>query len=68
VDGLLTGGSRFFLVQCGAVILSSVWAFAFTLGMLWAIDRITAVKVSEATESVGLDEGIHGERAYSAHV
>src|SRR2546425_7390565 len=32
VDGLLRGGTRFFLVQCGAVLLSSAWAFIFTLG------------------------------------
>jgi hypothetical protein len=26
------------------------------------------VKVSAATEAVGLDEGIHGERAYAAEI
>ncbi|MCE9584062.1 MAG: ammonium transporter, partial [Planctomycetes bacterium] len=30
VDGLLRGNFHFFLVQCGAVIFSTVWAFAFT--------------------------------------
>ncbi len=64
VDGLMSGGTHFFLVQCGAVVVSSAWAFLFTLGMLWIIDRITPVKVSEATEHLGLDEGIHGEQAY----
>jgi Amt family ammonium transporter len=64
VDGLLRGNSQFFLVQCLAVVISSVWAFVFTLGMLWIIDRITPVKVAEGTEAVGLDEGLHGERAY----
>jgi Amt family ammonium transporter len=64
VDGLLRGNSHFFLVQCGAVVISSAWAFVFTLGMLWAIDRVTPVKVTEATEEIGLDEGIHGEAAY----
>ncbi len=63
-DGLLRGDTNFFLVQCLAVAISSVWAFVFTYGMLWIIDRITPVKVSEGTETVGLDEGIHGERAY----
>lgn len=65
VDGLLRGGTRFFLVQWGAVTLASVWAFVFTLGMLWLIERVTAVKVSEATEEAGLDAGIHGETAYA---
>ncbi|MFO1009604.1 MAG: ammonium transporter [Planctomycetota bacterium] len=64
VDGLLSGNTHFFLVQCGAVLLSSAWAFTFTLGMLKVIDLITPVKVAEGTEEVGLDEGLHGERAY----
>jgi ammonia channel protein AmtB len=32
--------------------------------MLWIIDRITPVKVSEAHEAAGLDEALHGEQAY----
>src|SRR3954452_90952 len=56
VDGLLRGNSHFFLVQCGAVLLSSVWAFVFTIGMLWVITRVAPVKVREATETAGLDE------------
>jgi Amt family ammonium transporter len=64
VDGLLNGNSHFFLVQCAAVALSSAWAFVFTLGMLKVIDLITPVKVADGTEEVGLDEGLHGERAY----
>jgi len=63
-DGLLTGNTQFFLVQCGAVLFSSVWAFAFTLGMLWLIDRFTPVKVAEGVEERGLDESLHGEGAY----
>jgi Amt family ammonium transporter len=64
VDGLLRGNSHFFLVQLGAVILSSLWAFVFTYGMLWLIDRIISVKVDEAGELEGLDMAIHGEAAY----
>lgn len=64
VDGLLHGNARFFLIECGAVLLSSVWAFAFTLGMLKLIDLVTPVKVTEGTEQVGLDSGLHGEVAY----
>jgi len=64
VDGLLSGNTSFFLKQCAAAILSSVWAFVFTLGMLWLIDRITPVKVGSDTEHTGLDEGLHGETAY----
>jgi Amt family ammonium transporter len=64
VDGLLRGNSHFFLVQLGAVLLSSLWAFVFTYGMLWLIDRVTPVKVEHGDEAMGLDEALHGETAY----
>jgi Amt family ammonium transporter len=64
VDGLLRGNTRFFFVQLLAVAISSAWAFIFTYGMLWLIDRVTPVKVSEAGEQEGLDQSIHGETAY----
>jgi Amt family ammonium transporter len=63
-DGLLLGGTDFFLKQCAAIVLSSVWAFVFTMGMLWLINKMTPVKVEESDEQVGLDEGLHGEKAY----
>jgi Amt family ammonium transporter len=46
------------------VLISSVWAFAFTFGMLWAIDRVTPVKVGAVEQELGLDEVLHGETAY----
>jgi Amt family ammonium transporter len=65
-NGLLTGGgTSFFLKQVVATLVSSVWAFAFTYGMLWLIDRITPVKVAEGVEETGLDQGLHGESAYT---
>jgi Amt family ammonium transporter len=65
-NGLFTGGGLgFFAKQLGATALSSVWAFGFTYGMLWLIDRITPVKVAEGVEETGLDQGLHGESAYT---
>ena len=65
-NGLLTGGgTSFFFKQCAAVAISSAWAFVFTYGMLWIIDRITEVKVAEGVEETGLDFGLHGEAAYT---
>jgi Amt family ammonium transporter len=64
VDGLLRGNATFFAIECIAVLMSSAWAFLFTLLMLWLIDRITPVKVSEACDEIGLDEELHGEKAY----
>ena len=63
-NGLLAGNPTFFLKQLAAVLMSSAWAFAFTLGMLWVIDRVTPVKVGAGAEEIGLDEALHGERAY----
>jgi Amt family ammonium transporter len=63
-DGLLAGNASFFVKQCVAVVGSSVWAFAFTLGMLWLIDRVTPVRVEQAHEEAGLDAALHGEQAY----
>jgi ammonia channel protein AmtB len=33
--------------------------------MLWLIDRVTPVKVTEAIEEAGLDEELLGEHAYT---
>ncbi len=63
-DGLLLGNVAFFGKQVAAVGISSVWAFSFTYGMLWIIDRITPVRVAVATEEKGLDTELHGEEAY----
>jgi Amt family ammonium transporter len=63
-DGLVFGNGAFFLKQLVAAALSSVWAFAFTYGMLWLIDRVTPVKVNQAAEESGLDAALHGETAY----
>lgn len=64
VDGLLRGNPVFFLKQLAAVGISSIWAFALTFGMLWAINRITTVRVEDLEEEAGLDQALHGERAY----
>jgi Amt family ammonium transporter len=63
-NGLLSGNPEFFLKQIAAVVMSTIWAFAFTYGMLWLIDRVTKVKVTSEVEEAGLDSGLHGEEAY----
>ena len=52
-------------MQLAAAGIATVWAFIFTYGMLWIIDRITPVKVDEAGETAGLDMVLHGEVAYT---
>jgi Amt family ammonium transporter len=63
-NGLLAGNADFLVKQVAAVLLSTVWAIAFTYGMLWLIDRVTAVRVTAEVEEGGLDSGLHGEEAY----
>jgi ammonia channel protein AmtB len=33
--------------------------------MLWIINKVTSVKLSKQEEEIGLDEILHGERAYT---
>ncbi len=63
-NGLYHGNSDFFLVQLGGLAIACVWAFAFTYGMLWGIDNLTPVRVTEESER-NLDESLHGESAYT---
>jgi Amt family ammonium transporter len=63
-NGLLAGNSDFFVKQLVAIVVSSIWAFGFTYGMLWVINKITVVRVDEAHEAEGLDSVLHGEIAY----
>ncbi len=63
-SGLIFGGNvQFFGVQVLAVLLSSIYAFIFTYGMLWLINKITPVKTTEVEEGE-LDMSLHGESAY----
>ena len=62
-NGLLYGGVTFFFKELLAVAAAGVYAFVFTYGMLWLINKITPVRISE-TDELGLDEALHGEQAY----
>jgi ammonium transporter, Amt family len=62
-NGLLHGGSKFFLIQLTAAILSALYAFIFTYLMLAVINKITRVKVTPEEEEMGLDAVYHGEVA-----
>ena len=64
-DGLLMGNPDFLWKQVVAAIVSGVWAFAFTYGMLRLINLVTPVRIDEHTQETGLDQSLHGEEAYS---
>jgi Amt family ammonium transporter len=61
---LIAGNGSFLVKQVVAVLGASAWAFAFTYAMLFAINKITPVKVSESVEATGLDTALHSEQAY----
>ncbi|AKB77166.1 Ammonium transporter [Methanosarcina horonobensis HB-1 = JCM 15518] len=67
-DGLLYGGTAFFIKELVVVVITSIYAFVFTYVMLILIDIITPVKVSDEEELAGLDISIHGECAYDTGV
>ena len=67
-DGLIHGGTGFFMVQLGAVVAASIYAFIFTYLMLYLINMFTKVKVDQSAEDAGLDEALHGEKAYDEGV
>ncbi len=66
--GLVFGGTGFFVKQVVAVIGASVYAFLFTYIMLFVINKITKVRVSEEEELKGLDAALHEEVAYQEGV
>ena len=47
------------------MVISGIWAFAFTYGMLWLINVFTPVRVDPALED-RMDEELHGEDAYES--
>jgi len=67
-DGWIFGNASFFFKQLAAVAGASVYAFVFTYIMLIIINLFTRVKVRPEDEHAGLDEALHGERAYDEGV
>ncbi|AKB74343.1 Ammonium transporter [Methanosarcina lacustris Z-7289] len=63
-DGLLYGGTAFFIKEFVVVAGTSIYAFVFTYIMLMLINVITPVKVTDEEQLVGLDISMHGECAY----
>ena len=64
VSGLIEGNVHQFVIQVAAVVISAIYSFVVTYGILKAIDVFSPVRVSEDEEMKGLDHSIHGETAY----
>ncbi len=65
-SGLIEGNGWFFMKETVTALIGAVYAFIFTYIMLVLINYITPVKVSDIDETLGLDEALHGERAYDS--
>jgi len=63
-DGIMSGNTTFFIKQVVAVVGACIYGFVFTYVMLAVINKITKVRVTEEDEDAGLDEFLHGEKAY----
>jgi ammonium transporter, Amt family len=63
-NGLVAGNAGFFVKELVAVVVASAVAFVFTYGMLFVINKITPVRVSDEAEAAGLDTALHSEQAY----
>jgi len=64
IDGLLAGDAHQFIVQLGAVIFASVYAFGVTYLILKVVNIFIPVRVTEDEELNGLDISLHKENAY----
>jgi len=64
-DGLFYGNPAQFAIQLGAAVA----AIAFSAAMTWLIARVihavVGLRVTDASEQVGLDISEHGERSYA---
>ncbi len=63
-NGLIRGGSAFFMKEVVAVLGFSVYAFVISYAALVIINKFTVVRATEEEEVVGLDNALHGEEAY----
>ena len=63
-NGLIYGGTSFFLKQTVAALGAALYAFLFSYAALWIINKVTRVRVTKEDEEAGLDAALLGETAY----
>ena len=67
-DGLFYGSLKLFNAQIISTIASIAFAFLGTLLILYIVDKISGLRVSEFEEMQGLDISQHGENAYRLQI
>ena len=63
--GLIEGGWQLFGVQVFGAVLTVVYCFGVTYGILKVLNRFEPIRVPPAVEASGLDEALLGETAYN---
>jgi Amt family ammonium transporter len=63
-NGLFFGGAMLVVKQLTAIAVSWAYSFVLTLGILWLVNKLIGLRVSESEEERGLDSTQHGESAY----
>jgi len=62
--GLIGGTGVFFMKETITAVIAAAYGFVFTYLILWLINKVTPVRISEKEELEGIDSAIMGERAY----
>jgi Amt family ammonium transporter len=63
-DGLLYGDASTMLWQLIAVVVTPVYAFVVTYGLLRLVNAILPIRASDREQAIGMDVVEHGEQAY----
>ena len=64
-NGLFYGNAKLLGIQALAVVVSLVYSFAVTYGLLKLLDKTMGLRVGDENESMGLDLTQHGEAGYN---
>ena len=65
IAGLIHGNPHLFAVQALAAGVTMAVAFCGSSAILWLVDQLVGLRVSEKEEAIGLDATQHNERAYT---
>ena len=65
-DGLLYGDAGTLAWQMIAVLVTPVYAFAVTYGLLKLVGAVMPLRASDHEQAIGLDVVAHGEEAYAS--
>ena len=63
-DGMIFGDYRLFAAQVLSIVITIAIAVVGTLICAFIVKQIMPLRVDERAERFGLDETMHGERAY----